>query len=144
MHRLLLIALPLLATPVSAMQPAIALAPVPTMNIENSFYSAIGGSPGWVLMIGDDRIAMRTITPGAEGQPPGYRDYRFPRTLPRTVDEVRIWQSSAADQTITVEARRLPCRRSERYAFEDSVRVTLNGHVFQGCGGRALREGERR
>lgn len=139
MRRLLLPLLALSCAAGGAAQPPIAM-----QHVRDNFYSAIGRTPGWILMIGDDSIAMRTLMPGADGHATAWRDYRFPRTLPRTVENVRIWETRVAAQTIRIEARHMHCRWSAGHDFDDSVRVTLNGQVFEGCGGLAFRDEGRR
>jgi len=136
MKRILFAAPLLLATACTAHeQPAI----VTISDVAHPVYVAMGGSPAWILMIGDDRIAIRTMT-GSGGSHDSWQDHQFPRSLPRTTGQIKAWQSASADETITIETRAEPCRRGERVTFEDTVRVTLNGQVLEGCGGHALRD----
>ena len=75
---------------------------------------------------------------GAEAE--GYDDVSFPRTLPRTVDGVRTWQSGEGTAVITVEARRGRCAGSGGRQYQDHVRVRLSGRELTGCGGRPVAE----
>lgn len=111
----------------------------PIVHVEQAhpFYGALGHDPGWMLMIGDDTAGMRVMR-----QDGGYDDLRFARTLSRVTEGVRTWRMAGAGHSLTVEARPARCQGS-RIAFEDTVRVTLDGRVLDGCGGRALRGEER-
>lgn len=111
----------------------------PIVHVEQThpIYGALGHDPGWILMIGDNSVGMRVMR-----QDGGYDDLRFARTLPRLVGDVRAWQMTDAGHTLTVEARPERCQ-GNRIAFEDTVRITLDGRVLDGCGGRALRDEER-
>jgi uncharacterized membrane protein len=100
--------------------------------VENVRYTALGHDPFWMVTIGDDRIVLRQAHP--RGQP--YADAVFPRTLPRTVDGVRSWQSSDGTAVISIEATRVPCQGSGGRIYEDQVRVRLSGRELTGCGGR--------
>ena len=122
--RLSLLCLPLLAACQTASQP---YAPV-----DNVRYSAIGADPFWMVTIGDDRIVLRS-GPDREGRV-------YPRTLPVTEGNLTRWQSGEGTRVIGIQARRLavPCEQGGR-RYEDHVRVTLSGRMFEGCGGRLLR-----
>jgi uncharacterized membrane protein len=133
-HRLLLPAALLLA--------AAALAGCTTTGnpyapVENVRYSAIGQEPFWVVTIGDDRIVVRT---GREGDAHGrrYPDAVFARTLPRTQDGIRTWESGDGTAVISIEARPGPCTGSGSIVYEDHVRVRLSGRELNGCGGRLV------
>ena len=105
-------------------------APVDTVR-----YAAMGQNPFWMVTIGDDRIVLRL---GHEGRE--VRDVSYPRTLPIEDGNVTRWQSGEGTEVITIEARQTPtpCELGDR-RFEDFVRVTLSGRMFDGCGGRLLR-----
>lgn len=106
----------------------------PYSPVENVRYTALGYDPFWMVTIGDDRIVLRQAHP--RGQP--YADAVFPRTLPRTVDGVRSWQSGAGTAVISIEATRVPCQGSGSRIYEDQVRVRLSGRELTGCGGRLV------
>ena len=109
----------------------------PYAPVENVRYSAIGYDPFWLLTIGDDRIVLRIGHDGG-GEAREYDDAVFPRTLPRTVDGVRTWQSGEGTAVIAIEAHRGPCEGSGGRRYEDLVRVRLSGRELTGCGGRLV------
>ena len=116
--------------------PALALAACATHSapyapVDNVRYQAMGAEPFWLLVIGDDRIVLRTSEQG--------EDAIWPRTLPRTGNGTRIWQSGEGVQVITVEARPGPCETESEQVYADHVRVRLSGRELTGCGGRLLR-----
>ena len=109
----------------------------PYAPIDNVRYSAIGQDPFWMVTIGDDAIVL------SSGPEPGTRErrlrsYRYPRTLPRTVDGVRTWQSGDGTAVISVEAMAGPCEGSRGVRYRDRVRVRLSGREMFGCGGPRL------
>jgi uncharacterized membrane protein len=106
----------------------------PYSPVENVRYTALGHDPFWMVTIGDDRIVLRQAQ--SPGQP--YADAVFPRTLPRTVDGVRTWQSGGGTAVISIEATRVPCQGSGARIYEDQVRVRLSGRELTGCGGRLV------
>ena len=111
----------------------------PYAPIDNVRYSALGQNPFWMVTIGDDAIILTFGSdPGA--RPGRLNSHRWPRTLPRTVDGVRRWESGSGTEIIAVEAREGPCEASGA-RFRDRVRVTLSGRELEGCGGP--REGVR-
>ena len=112
----------------------------PYNPVSNVRYSALGASPYWQLVIGDDRIVIRLAPdPGAAPEPV---ERTFPRTLPRTWEGVTSWHSGADGAAITVEARPGPCEASGR-AWRDTVTVRLDGRELAGCGGPLLAGGAR-
>ena len=116
--------------------PALALAACATSNtpyapVDNVRYQAMGAEPFWLLVIGDDRIVLRTSEQG--------EDSVWPRTLPRTENGTRIWQSGEGVQVIAVEARPGPCETESEQVYADRVRIRLSGRELNGCGGRLLR-----
>lgn len=128
----LLLALPLLAAASCESYRERPYAPV-----ENVRYSAIGHDPFWMLTIGDDRIVLRMGHDG--GSEAGeHEDAVWPRTLPRTVDGVTIWESGDGTAAIAIEARPGPCEGAGGRRFADHVRVRLSGRELSGCGGRLL------
>lgn len=129
MNRLLL-ALPLLALT------ACATSQRPYAPVQDVRYQAIGHDPFWMVTIGDDRIVLRLGHDGG-AEADEYDEIVFPRTLPRTVGDVRTWQSGEGTQVITVEARPGPCGDHE-HRYQDHVRVRLSGRELTGCGGRLL------
>jgi uncharacterized membrane protein len=111
----------------------------PYAPVRDVAYQAMGtGGSAWLLVIGDDRIIFR---------PGGGAERSWPRVLPRTVDGVRIWQSGAGPDGITVTARPGPCNGEGQgenlYNYEHSVTVRLGEGEYRGCGGRLL-SGDRR
>jgi uncharacterized membrane protein len=110
----------------------------PYAPVDNVRYSAIGENPFWLLTIGDDRIVLRIGNQSGERQ-----EAVWPRTLPRTVEGVRIWESGEGTQVIRIEARDGPCEGSRGEAYEDRVRVRLSGRELSGCGGRLVWGGRR-
>ncbi|HEX8640354.1 MAG TPA: hypothetical protein VF704_04275 [Allosphingosinicella sp.] len=96
--------------------------------VRNPVYQAFGGEPFWSLAIGNDRIVL-----SLDGT-----DAVWPRTLPRTVDRVRTWQSGDGTAVISIEARPGPCVTEGQEIFEDEVRVRLSGRELTGCGGRLI------
>jgi len=109
--------------------------PRPYAPIDNVRYAAIGQEPFWLVTIGDDSIVL------AFGPDPGARQlnsYRYPRTLPRTVDGVRRWESSSGTAAISVEAAEGPCEGAGGRRYRDRVRVRMNGRELNGCGGPQL------
>jgi len=117
-----------------------ATAPPLYQPVDDPIYTAIGRNPFWMVAIGDSRIVLRL--PQAGGDETGeISDIVYPRVLPRTVGDARIWQSGEGTQVITIEARAGPCEAG-RQMFADHVRVRLSGREMNGCGGRPLREGE--
>ena len=108
--------------------------------VRNVRYAAHGDHPFWMVTIGDDRIVLRTTGPDPlSSQPPVV----FPRTLPRTVDGVRTWQSGSGTAVISIEARPGPCEGWASRLYEDHVRVRLSGRELTGCGGRVVGDGRR-
>lgn len=130
--RHLLLILPLLL-------PACTEHPRPFAPIENVHYAAIGQEPFWMLAIGDDSIVL-TFGPDPGGRPGELNSHRYPRTLPRTVDGVRRWESSSGTAVITVEAVAGTCEGSRGRLYRDHVRVALNGRELHGCGGPQVGE----
>lgn len=99
--------------------------------VRNPVYQAHGSEPFWSLAIGDDRIVLTT----------GFDDMSeavWPRTLPRTVDGVRTWQSGDGTAVIGIEARPGPCVTEGEEIYEDEVRVRLSGRELTGCGGHLI------
>jgi len=123
----LLPALP--ALPAVLLLAGCATGPTPYAPVRNVRYQAMGAEPFWLLAIGDDRIVLRTGEGG---------EAVWPRTLPRTEGETRIWQSGEGVQVITVEARPGPCETVAQGLFPDHVRVRLSGRELNGCGGRQV------
>ena len=101
--------------------------------VADTRYAAIGHDPFWMLTIGDDLIVFRTSR--------GEGDLHWDRTLPRTENGVRIWESGEAGHRIRVEARDGPCSGRGGQAFEHHVRASFDGGGFEyiGCGGRLVR-----
>jgi hypothetical protein len=64
--------------------------------------------------------------------------HRYPRTLPRTVDGVRTWESGDGTAVISIEAFPGPCEASRGTRYRDRVRVRLSGRELNGCGGPRL------
>ncbi len=108
----------------------------PYAPVRNVRYTAIGHDPFWLVTIGDDRIVLRLGHDGGE-EAGEHDDIVYPRTLPRTVDGVRIWQSGEGTRVIAIEARPGPCGNHE-HRYEDHVRVRFGGRELTGCGGRLL------
>jgi len=104
----------------------------PYAPVRDLRYSAVGEQPFWLLAIGDDRIVLRLGEAGEEGV--------WPRTLPRTMDNVRRWESGEGTNVISIEARPGPCTGSGGRQFEDNVTVRLSGRELTGCGGRLIGE----
>lgn len=109
----------------------------PYSPVRNVHYAAHGQNPFWTVAIGDDRIVIRTAGPDPlSSQEPAV----FPRTLPRTVDGVRTWESGSGTAVISIEARPGPCEGWAGRLYQDHVRVRLSGRELTGCGGRPLEE----
>ena len=106
--------------------------PRPYAPVDNVRYSALGENPFWLLSIGDDRIVLRQ-------SPDEGTEAVWPRTLPRTVDGKRFWESGDGTQIITIETSPGPCADSRGREYEDHVRVRLSGRELNGCGGRLYR-----
>jgi len=89
-----------------------------------------------VLTIGDDRIMLDAglDREGAEQGGPA----TWPRTLPRTVDGVKTWESGDGTSVISVEARPGPCTTEGGEIYGDHVRVRLSGRELTGCGGQLI------
>ncbi len=106
----------------------------PYAPVENVRYQAIGQDPFWLLTIGDDSIVLSS---GRDPETGGerIRGYRYPRTLPRTVDGVRRWESADGTAVISVEASPEPCDGAGGRRYRDRVRVRLSGREMHGCGG---------
>ena len=98
----------------------------PYAPVRDVRYQALGAEPFWSLAIGDDRIVLRTAQASVDGLD-ARATAAWPRTLPRTVDGVRTWQSAAGGSTITVESRPGPCETEGEDLFEDDVRVRGSG-----------------
>lgn len=134
--RRLLLALPLLAAA------GCTTASTPYAPVRDPVWQAMGSRPFWQVVIGDDAIVFRPVAGGGER--------RWPRVLPRTVDGVRIWQSGAGADGITITARPGPCadepREGREVAYEShvTVRMGADGPELNGCGGRILQPAERR
>ena len=122
----------LMLLPVALLASACATAPRPYAPVQNVRYSALGHDPFWMVTIGDDRIVLRFAREADADAPEAV----FPRTLPRTVDGVRTWQSGEGTAVISIEARPGPCTGSGGRRYQDQVRVRLSGRELQGCGGR--------
>ena len=105
----------------------------PYAPVADVTYSAIGANPFWMVTIGDDRIVLRIASEGGQAQ-----EAVWPRTLPRTVDGTRFWESGDGTQVIGIEAQPGPCEGSRGQVYEDRVRVRLSGRELDGCGGRLL------
>ena len=112
----------------------------PYRPVENVRYTAIGHAPFWMVTIGDDRIVLRLGHDGGE-EAEEYDDIVWPRTLPRTQDGYRTWQSGEGTAVITVQTRPGPCDGSGDRRYEDHVRVRLSGRELSGCGGRPVAAG---
>lgn len=117
----------------AACQPA----PRPYAPVDNVRYAALGHDPFWMVTIGDDAIVL-TLSPDAGAEDDRLATHRWPRTLPRTVDNVRTWESGGGTEVITVEARPGPCTGSGGRVYENHVTVRLSGRELTGCGGRSL------
>ena len=122
MHRLLILLLLLMASACETTHDRI------YSPVRNPVYQAFGGEPFWALAIGDDRIVL-----SLDGT-----DAVWPRTLPRTVNGVRTWESGDGTAVIGIEARPGPCVTEGQEIFEDEVRVRLSGRELSGCGGRLI------
>lgn len=125
-----------------ALLPLAACATTPQVHapLANIHYSALGHDPFWMVSIGDDLIVLTLGEPGGSADGP-LADHGWPRTLPRTEGDRRIWQSGEGTNVITIEARPGPCEGSGGTLYEDRVSVRLSGRELSGCGGRLLREG---
>jgi uncharacterized membrane protein len=110
---------------------------VPHDPVEMVDYAAIGEAPFWMVAIGDDAIVL-TLGQDPQTGTGGLLTHHFPRTLPRTVDGTRRWESAEGTQVITVEARPGPCDGSGGRRYEDRVTARLSGRELNGCGGRLL------
>jgi uncharacterized membrane protein len=108
--------------------------PRPYAPVDNVRYSALGENPFWLLAIGDDRIVLRQSPEEGDNS-----EAVWPRTLPRTVDGKRFWESGDGTQVITIETSPGPCADSRGRNYEDHVRVRLSGRELNGCGGRLYR-----
>lgn len=134
--RRLLFVLPLLAAT------ACTTAGTPYAPVRDPSWQAMGTRPFWQVVIGDDAIVFRPVAGGGER--------RWPRVLPRTVDDVRTWQSGAGADGITITARPGPCadepREGREVSYEShvTVRIGADGPELTGCGGRILQPAERR
>jgi uncharacterized membrane protein len=134
----LLLALPLLLAGCATSQ-------TPYAPVRDVAYQAMGWNPMWLLTVGDDRIVLRQA---------GASERAWPRVLPRTVDGVRIWQSGAGADRITISAQPGPCQSGsggqaesdQVYNYEHHVAVSVGdqGLELRGCGGRMLERVERR
>jgi uncharacterized membrane protein len=113
--------------------------PRPYDPVGNVHYSAIGQAPFWMVTIGDDRIVL-TFGPDPGGRPGELNSHTYPRTLPRTADGVRRWESGDGTAAITIEAIEGPCEGAGGRLYRDQVRVALNGRELEGCGGPPLRD----
>jgi len=111
----------------------------PYAPVENVRYTALGHDPFWMVTIGDDRIVLRLGHDGGE-EAEEYDDIVYPRTLPRTEDGLRTWQSGDGTAVIEIQARPGPCQGSGGRVYEDHVRVRLSGRELSGCGGRLIDE----
>ena len=111
--------------------------PRPYAPVENVHYAALGADPFWMVQIGDDRIVL-TLSPAPGAAAEEVNSHVWPRTLPRTVDGVRRWDSGEGTAVITIEAREGPCEGSRGLVFRDQVRVSLSGRRLHGCGGPQL------
>jgi len=107
----------------------------PYAPVDNVRYQAMGAEPFWLLVIGDDRIILRSSDQAAEAV--------WPRTLPRTEGDRRIWQAGDGIRVISVETRPGPCETEGEEIYADHVRVRLSGRELNGCGGRLLRRSPR-
>lgn len=87
-----------------------------------------------MVTIGDDRIVLRLG--GESGEE--VNEAVWPRTLPRTVDGVRTWESADGTRVISIEARPGPCLGTRGHRYRDHVRVRLSGRELTGCGGRLI------
>jgi uncharacterized membrane protein len=105
--------------------------PRPYAPVHDVAYQAMGSQLFWFLVIGDDRIVLRT----AQAE-----ETVWPRTLPRIVDGVRTWHSGEGANAITIEARPGLCAASNGRAYEDIVIVRTGGGELTGCGGRPVEQ----
>ena len=108
----------------------------PYAPVRDVRYQALGSEPFWVLTIGDDIIELDAglNREGVEEGGPA----TWPRTLPRTVDGVRTWESGDGTSVISIEARPGPCTTEGQEIYEDQVRIRLSGRELNGCGGRLI------
>ncbi|HST37103.1 MAG TPA: hypothetical protein VLK25_10805 [Allosphingosinicella sp.] len=125
----------LLALPAIALAAACAANQRPYAPVDNVRYQAMGAEPFWLLVIGDDRIVLRSSDQGGEAV--------WPRTLPRAEGDRRVWQSGDGLGAITIEARPGPCQTEGEEVYADQVRVRLSGRELNGCGGRLIRRAPR-
>ncbi|HWT11361.1 MAG TPA: hypothetical protein VN231_01260 [Allosphingosinicella sp.] len=114
----------------------------PYNPVDNVRYSAIGQEPFWLATIGDDRIVLRLGRGGGGPEAAEHEEIVYPRTLPRTQDGWRTWESRDGTAVITIQARPGPCRGSGERLYEDDVRVRLSGRELSGCGGRLVERGD--
>jgi uncharacterized membrane protein len=120
----------LLALPAFALLAACAANQRPYAPVRDVRYQAAGTEPFWLLAIGDGRIVLRTANEG---------EATWPRTLPRTEGNRRIWQSGDGDAGIVIETRPGPCAASNEQVYEDEVRIRTGARTLTGCGGRLAR-----
>ncbi len=112
----------------------------PYAPVENVRYAALGHDPFWMVTIGDDRILL-DLARGPDAPANGRESHVFARTLPRTVDGVRSWQSGDGTRVIGIEARPGRCEGAGGIIYPDQVVVRLSGRELRGCGGRPLAGG---
>jgi len=111
----------------------------PHAPVSDVQYNALGHDPFWLLSIGDDRIVLTLGDEGGRADG-GVITVAYPRSLPRTVNGVRHWQSGDSTGTISVEARPGTCQGAGDRTYEHHVRVRLSGRELTGCGGREIGE----
>ncbi|MDQ4087366.1 MAG: hypothetical protein M3177_05055 [Pseudomonadota bacterium] len=127
----------LFLVPLTLLVGACATGGSPYNPVQDVRYSAIGQEPFWLLTIGEDRMVLRLGHDGGE-EAGEFDDIIFPRTLPRTRDGFRTWESGDGTAVIAVQARPGPCTGSRGRMYEDHVRVRLSGRELSGCGGRLV------
>ena len=103
----------------------------PLNLVPGPVYEAHGSEPFWSLTIGGDRIVLST---GQEE----LGELVWSRTLPRTVNGVRMWQAGEGERAVSIEARPAPCATEAQEIYADEVVVRYAGIEFTGCGGRLI------
>jgi uncharacterized membrane protein len=113
----------------------------PLSLVDNPRYQAIGGSPFWLLAVGEDVIVLRLHHDSIADSKTSSLTYRARNPRADYRDGTKIWEAGSGTALMRVEARRGTCRRSDGATYQDEVRVRHAGRELRGCGGRMISGG---
>lgn len=90
-------------------------------------FRALGQEPGWIALVGRVRVTARLDY--------GSTVVTLPAAAPETQGGKTIWRIRTHAHALRLIARERPCRDAMSGArFPLTVRLTLDGHRYDGCG----------